>query len=157
MKTLILGIGNLILGDDGVGVRVAQELAKKISDEDTRVIDIGVDGLNLLELMVGYDRLIVIDAIMTDEREVGTVHRLKPEQIYAASGLSISPHHFNLPTTIEIGKRLFPNEMPKEVILYTVGTQEVAEVTEEMTDKVKEAIPKVVNFVLGEIDSASVK
>ena len=151
MKTLVLGIGNLILGDDGIGVRVTQELARKIKDENIDIKDTSVDGLNLLELIVGYDRLIVIDAIMTEDGEVGEIYRLKPENVCAPSRSAISPHHFNLATTIKIGEKLFPKEMPKEVTVFAVGTQEVAKVTEEMTDKVKEAIPRVVGLVLEEL------
>jgi hydrogenase maturation protease len=153
MKTLILGIGNSILGDDGIGVRAAQELAVKISDENATVRDVGVDGLNLLEIITGYDRLIVIDSIVTENGEVGEIYRLKPEQIYAPSGFSVSPHHFNLATTLEIGKRLMPGEIPEEVIVFAVDTEEATEVTEEMTDKVRQALPKVVRLVLEEISA----
>lgn len=153
MKTLVLGIGNSILGDDGVGVHVTRELAEKIKDENVDVRDTSVDGLNLLEFIVGYDKLVVVDAIMTETGKAGEIYRLKPENVCQPSTSAISPHHFNLATTIEIGKRLFPREMPKEVIVFAVGTQEVVKVTEEMTGKVKEAIPIVVGLVLEELSS----
>ena len=59
----------------------------------------------------------------------------------------------NLATTIKIGKKLFAEQIPKEIIVFAIGTQEVTRVTEEMTEKVKEAIPKVVNLVLEELSS----
>jgi len=152
MKTLVLGIGNSILGDDGVGMRAAQELAGKIKDETIDVRDVSIDGLNLLELILGYDKLVVIDAVLTEREKVGEVYRFRPENVYDPSRSAISPHHFNLATTIEIGKRLFPEEMPEEVIAFAVGTEEATTVTEEMTDKVKEAIPVVVNLVLEELN-----
>lgn len=155
MKTLILGIGNSILGDDGIGVCAAQELATKISDENTTVMDVGVDGLNLLEIIRGYDRLIVIDSIVTENGEVGEIYRLKPEQIYHPSGFSVSPHHFNLATTLEIGKRLMPGEIPEEVTVFAVDTEEATEVTEEMTEKVRQALPRVVRLVLEESSAPS--
>jgi len=151
MRTLVLGIGNSILGDDGVGVHVAQELSRKIKDENVDVRDTSVDGLNLLEFIMGYDKLVVIDAIMTEDGEVGEIYRLKPEEVCQPSHSAISPHHFNLATTLEIGKKLFPEEMPKEVTVFAVDTQEVARVTEEMTGKVKEAIPRVISLVLEEL------
>lgn len=155
MKTLVLGIGNPILGDDGVGFHVAQELAGEIKDENVHVKDTSVDGLNLLELIIGYDKLIVIDAIMTEGGEVGEVYRLNLEDIGEPSGSAISPHHFNLATTIEVGKSLFPKEMPEKITIFAVGTQEVTKVTTEMTAKVKEAIPKVASLVLEETSSTS--
>ena len=153
MKTLILGIGNSVLGDDGVGVHVVQELAKKIRDENVDIKDVSFDGLNLLELIVGYDKLIVIDAIMSEGGKVGEIYRLKPEKACEPAHLSTSPHHFNLAGTLEMGKRLFPREMPKEVTAFAVGTQEVTRVTEEMTEEVKQAIPRVVSLVLEQIAS----
>jgi hydrogenase maturation protease len=151
MKTLILGIGNAILGDDGIGVRAAQELAAKVSDESVMVREVGFDGLNLLEIITGYDRLVVIDSIVTENGEVGKIYRLRPEQIYAPSGFAVSPHHFNLATTLEIGRRLLPGEIPEEVIVFAVDTEEATEVTEEMTEEVRQALPRVVQMVLEEI------
>lgn len=148
MRTLVLGIGNPILGDDGVGFHIAQELAKEIKDENIDVKDTSIGGLNLLELIVGYNKVIIIDAIMTQDGEAGEVYRLGPEDIGEPAQSTISAHHLNLLTTIKLGKKLFPKKMPGEVIVFAVGIQEVAKVTEEMTGKVKEAIPKVVNLVL---------
>ena len=151
MKTLVLGIGNPILGDDGVGVHVAQELAKKIRGKDVDVKNASFDGLNLLELITGYDKLIVIDAIMADDDKVGEIYKLTPENISELAGFTTSPHHSNLASTIEMGKKLLPGRMPEEVTIFAVGTQEVTQVTEEMTDKVSEAIPKVVSLVSEEV------
>ena len=153
MKTLILGIGNPILGDDGVGVHVTQELAGKIRDKNVDIKDVSFDGLNLLELIMGYDKLIVVDAIMTERGEVGKIYRLKPEEVCKPAHSAISPHHFNLVSTIDLGKRLSPKEMLKEVTVFAVGIQEVVQVTEQMTGEVKEAIPKVVALVLEELSS----
>lgn len=155
MKTLVLGIGNPILGDDGVGAHVAQELAEEIKDENIEVKDTSVAGLNLLELIVGYDRLIVIDAIMTEDERVGEIYKLEPEDIGEPACSTISAHHLNLANTIKIGKRLLLKDMPKEVTVFAVGTQQVTRVTEEMTEEVREAIPKIVTLVLEKISSTS--
>jgi len=151
VRTLVLGIGNPILGDDGVGFRIAQELAKEIKDENIDVKDTSVDGLNLLELIVGYDRVILIDAIMTGNGEVGEIYQFRLEDIGEPAQSIISVHHLSLLTMIKLGRELFPKKMPEEVAVLGVGIQEVAKVTEEMTGKVKEAIPRAVNLVLEEI------
>jgi len=151
VRTLVLGIGNPILGDDGVGFHIARELAKEIKDKNIDVKDTSADGLNLLELIMGYDKLIVIDAIMTEDEKVGEIYRLKPEGAGKPARSTVSPHHLNLATTIEIGKGLFAEQMPEEIIVFGIGTQQVATVTEEMTAKVKEAIPQVISLVLAEL------
>ena len=153
MRTLVLGIGNSILGDDGVGVRVAQAVASKIKDDSIDVMDVNVDGLNLFDFILGYDRLVVIDAIVTEDGEIGEIYRLKPEQIYIPSGSNISPHHYTLASTIEIGNRLFPREIPQDVVVFAINTEDASTITEEMSPKVREAVPKAVNLVLEEVGS----
>jgi len=151
MKTLILGIGNSILGDDGIGIHVARELAREIKDKDIDVEDAGAAGLNLLELIVGYDKVVIIDAIMTEDGEVGEIYRLKPENFVKTVHSTTSPHNANLATAIEIGKKSLSGQMPAKIVVFAVNIQEVTEFTEEMTGKVKEAIPRAVTLVLEEM------
>jgi len=141
------------LGDDGVGVRVAQAVASKIKDDSIDVMDVNVDGLNLFDFILGYDRLVVIDAIVTEDGEIGEIYRLKPEQICSPSGSAISPHHYTLASTIEIGNRLFPKEIPQDVVVFAINTEDASTITEEMSPKVREAVPKAVNLVLEEVGS----
>jgi len=151
MKTLILGIGNSILGDDGIGVYVARELAREIKDKDIDVEDAGAAGLNLLELIVGYDKVVIIDAIMIGDGEVGEIYRLEPENFVKTVHSATSPHNANLATAVEIGKKSLIEQMPREIVVFAVSIQEVTEFTEEITRKVREAIPRAVNLVLEEI------
>lgn len=155
MKTLVLGIGNPILGDDGVGVHVAQELVKLITDdsETITVEDTNTSGLNLLDIITGYEKVVIIDAIITDTdgREIGEIYRLRPEDFAASVHLSTSMHDVNLPTVIEIGKKLMPDAMPSEIVIFAVEVAEVEVFTEEMTAKVKEAVPKILDRVLAEL------
>ena len=152
MRTLVLGIGNTILGDDGIGVHVARELARRIDDENIDIKDTSIDSLNLLDWFIGYDRMIVIDAIITEDEKVGEIYRLQPENIRCPSSPFVSPHHANLTSTLEMGKSLFPSEMPEEIIVYAITTHEAFEVTEEMTEKVKKSIPEVVTLILNDIN-----
>lgn len=150
VKTLVLGIGNPILGDDGVGFHIVQELAKEIKSENIDIRDTSAGGLNLLDIIVGYERLILIDAVLVDEEEVGKIFRLRLEDVVESSRLPISPHHYNISTTIELGRRLFPGEIPREITVFAVGIRRVAQVTEEMSARVKEAIPNVIRLILEE-------
>jgi len=153
VRTLVLGIGNPILGDDGVGFHIAQELAKEIKDENIDVKDTGIDGLNLLELIVGYDNVIIIDAIMTENGEIGEIYRLRPENFVKTVHAATSPHNANLATAIEIGKKALAEQMPAKILVFAVNIQEVTEFTEQMTGKVREAIPRAVNLILTEVAS----
>ena len=150
MKTLVLGIGNDILGDDGVGIHIARAIARRVSAKDAKVEETAAAGLSLLELIKGYERLIVADAILTDNTEVGKIHRLALKDL-AKTNSSITPHDAALVTTLEIGNSLFPGEMPREVVVYGVQTANVEHVSGKMTAAVKAAVPEVVRLILAEI------
>ncbi len=151
MKTLILGVGNEILGDDGAGCYVAEELAKTVSSENVDIKTVNLDGLALLEHMLGYQKLIVIDAIVTEKTKTGQVFRMRLCDLQENQGQPTLSHHMNLTTAIELGRRLFPDEMPREVVIFAIGIQEINEITLEMTVEVKEAAKKAVSLILAEL------
>jgi hydrogenase maturation protease len=150
VKTLVLGIGNDILGDDGVGIHIVREVAKHISSGDVIVEETGAAGLSLLERIKGYERLIIADAILTDNTEVGKIHRLTLKDL-AKTNDSITPHEAALRTTLEIGNSLFPGEMPRDVVVFAVQTHDVDHVTGKMSRPVKAAVPEVVRMILAKM------
>ena len=150
MKTLVLVIGNDILGDDGVGIHVARAVARKISTKEARVEETGAAGLSLLELIKGHERLIIADAILTDNTQVVKIHCLTLKDL-AKTNNSITPHDAALATTLEIGNSLFPGEMPREVVVYGVQIPNVEQFSGRMTPAVKAAVPEVVRLILAEI------
>ncbi len=72
-KTIILGVGNPILRDDGVGVHVAEELKKHIKKPGVTIDSAFTGGMNLLDLMVDHDRAILIDAVKIENKKLGDV------------------------------------------------------------------------------------
>ena len=96
MKTIVLGVGNQILGDDGVGVHVVNELKKHIKSPDITIDEATTGGMNLLDLILGFDRAFIIDALLSSSDGVGTVKKLTPEQgslhLFSSHGL----HFFEL-------------------------------------------------------------
>ena len=150
MKTLVLGIGNDILGDDGVGIHIARAIASRIDNSDVTVEETGAAGLSLLERIKGYERLIIADAILTHDTEVGKIHRLTLKDL-AQTNDSVTPHEAALRTTLEIGNNLFPGEMPHDVVVFAVQTHDVDQVTGKMSEAVKAAVPEVVRMILAEI------
>ena len=102
---MILGLGNPILSDDGVGLRVARELEDRLNRPEVTVMETSVAGLDFLDLLVGYDRAIIIDAIQTVGGKVGQVYRFEPGDFDATLHAS-TPHDVNFATAIELGNRL---------------------------------------------------
>jgi len=76
MKTIVLGVGNLILGDDGVGIHVVNEIKKQIKNPDITIDEAITGGMNLLDLLLGYEKAIIVDAVKSDNSENGTVKRI---------------------------------------------------------------------------------
>jgi len=150
VKTLILGLGNPILSDDGVGIRVARALEGRLNQPNVNVMETSVAGLDFLELLVGYDRAIIIDAIQTNEGKAGQVYRLEPEAFNATRHAS-TPHDVNFATALELGKRL-GLALPQQIIIFAIEVENVTTFSEECTPKVREAIPVCVEMVIQELD-----
>ena len=151
MKTLVLGMGNSILSDDGAGIRVAQEVGKKLDDPQVTVAESSLGGISLLDYIVGYDQVIIIDAIQTKKGEAGQIYRVKPENFSFAKHL-LSPHQINLVTALELGKML-SLAMPQKITIFAVEAKEVSKFSEQCTPEVERAIPEAVKMVLEELNA----
>ena len=149
MKTLILGMGNPILSDDGVGIRVAEELEGRLSPQEAVVMETSMAGLGLLDLLTGYDRAIIIDAILTSEGEAGQIYRLTPDS-FDNTLHATSPHDVSLTTALELGKRL-GMALPRQIIIFAIQASDITTFSEECTPDVKQAIPACVEMVIKEL------
>ena len=149
MKTLVLGLGNPILSDDGAGIRVAQEVGKQLNDPQITVSETSAAGLSLLDSIVGYDKVIIIDAIQTKKGQAGQIYRMKSEDFSFAKHFS-SPHQTNLVTALELGKML-GLVMPQEITIFAVEAKDIASFSEKCTPEVERAIPKAIKMVLEEL------
>ncbi|MBS1253752.1 MAG: Hydrogenase 2 maturation protease [Anaerolineales bacterium] len=153
MRTLVLGLGNPILTDDGVGVRVAEAVQAQLPPGvPVDVREVGVGGLTLMEMMVGYDRVILIDAMNRRNGEPGTIRRMTLEDLRAISPTqhSASVHDASLVTALEMGRRMGLH-LPEDIVIYAVDVENVTNFSEEPTPAVAAAIPEVTAAVLEEL------
>jgi len=146
MDTLILGIGNPILADDGVGIKIAQKL--KEEKAELEVTETSEAGIALLDLIVGYKKLIIIDSIKTEEREPGDLYKLelgdlKPVKDYSSS------HGIGIATAFELGQKMGYN-MPKFVSIYAVNIKDNRTFGENCTEEIKERIPFIAKQIIEE-------
>lgn len=150
MKTIVLGIGNLILGDDGVGVHVANELKKHINSPDITVDEAITGGMNLLDLLLGYDKAIIVDAVKSDASENGEVKRIELRDFMTMH--SCNPHDVSLMEAIEMAKKLGEDRIPKKIIIIGIMMKQIPyEFREELSEKIAAAVPKAVEMTLNEI------
>lgn len=159
MNTILLGLGNPILGDDGVGWKVIEQFRQDVDNRkhqppwimkpDSDCLSEG--GLNLMERLIGYERAIIVDAIQTGQNPPGTVLRFSLEELpERSSGHTASAHDTNLQTALEAGRSLGA-VLPQEVIIIGIEAEKVYDFSEELTPPVAAAIPKAVQMVCSEI------
>jgi hydrogenase maturation protease len=150
MKTLILGIGNTALTDDGVGCKVAQRLKKRLRGRSgITVKETAVSGLSLLDEITGYERLIIIDAIQTRGGKPGAIYKLSPSDF--KTGRMAIIHDLGLVSTLELGRKL-EMDMPREVVIFAIEAKEMATFSEKLSPEVEKAVPKAVEVVLKEVE-----
>ena len=183
-KTAVIGIGNSILSDDGVGIKAVNALksiykAKKAGidglynvgvncrkTEDakayasnltdfgdtgvcrsnvTEFIEVSSGGINLMEYMAGFQRAIVIDAIVTGRHKAGTVFKfIYPDIPYTKN--TVSTHDMDLPAALELGKHLGIS-LPSEIIIFAVEAKDTVNFGEELTEEVESALESVISEI----------
>jgi len=151
MKIIVLGIGNLILGDDGVGVHVVNQVRKHINSPNITVDEAITGGMNLLDLLLGYDKAIIIDAVKSENSENGEVKRILISDFTTMH--SCNPHDVSLIEAIEMAKKLGEHRIPEEIVIIGIMIKEIpCEFREELSEKIAAAVPKAVEMTLKEIE-----
>lgn len=161
MKTLILGLGNPILGDDSIGWKVVEQV-KLLSSEslDSNQIDgkrtqrflefecYAVGGISLMENLIGYDHVWIIDAIHTDRYPIGTLVCKKLDDFKdIPCGHLTSAHDMSLQTALELGRSIGA-DLPAEINIIGIETDIQFEFSDELSEPLRKTFPKVVNQVM---------
>ncbi len=151
-STLVLGMGNPILSDDGVGLVVAQRLRATPMPDGVDVGQSEVGGLRLLELVRGYRRVIIVDAIKSD-RPPGEIVRYEGKD-FAGGHRYGSAHSIHLGTALELGRRLgYP--MPEEVVVFAIEAVDIETFGEELSPPVDDAAHRVLAMIVAELDAGA--
>jgi hydrogenase maturation protease len=144
----VLGIGNLIMGDDGIGVRVVQALNERYCfPPEVELLDGGTLGLDLLPKLEGVERLLVVDAIETGEAP-GTMVRLTGEEIPIAMATKLSPHQMGLKDLLSVAALM--GYSFGEMVLWGVQPGRI-DMGLELSPSVAAALEPLGEKVLGEL------
>lgn len=148
--TLIVGLGNPLRGDDGVGARVAQALRGQTLPGDVEVVDGGTQGLGLVPLLEGRRRVIVIDAAEVG-RDPGQFVRFTPDEVrLLGDGQRLSVHAAGLREVLLLAQALAM--LPDEVIIFGIQPANLEWVA-DLSPQVESALPGLVEAVLAELCS----
>jgi hydrogenase maturation protease len=147
-RILVIGLGNPILGDDGVGWRVAEEVKKQLPpDLPVNVDCLSLGGLSLMEHLIGYGHAILIDAFALEE-PVGSILILKLGDLPNYSAFhAASAREISLQTAIELGRSMGA-QLPTEVTVVGIATKHVCDFSKSLSPPVSEAVPQAAKFVL---------
>jgi hydrogenase maturation protease len=151
MKTLVIGLGNPILGDDGVGWRVAEEIGRELVNQPGIEIDyVALGGLSLMERLVGYERVILVDSILTGKKPIGAVSCYGLKEIpNLTTGHSSSAHDTSLQQALMVGRSMdIPLPLDEHVVIVAVEAGNVHDFSEKLSPPVEAAVPKAVELVL---------
>ena len=145
-KTIIVGLGNPLVTDDGVGIVVARRLRQTLTDSQVEIEEAYAGGLRLMDVLVGYDRAILVDAMVTQGGEAGTVRTLSLRDMVATRN-TVSSHDTNLALALELG-RLAGLRLPAEIALVGIEAADVSTFGETLTHAVAEAVPQAADLVM---------
>lgn len=142
MKTLILGVGNLLLRDEGVGIHVIHALEKEDLPAGVELMDGGTGGFHLISWLEEYERIIMVDATL-DDNPPGTIRVIRPR--YASDFPPLmSAHEIGLKDMLEVMQ--LTGSMP-EVHLIVVSAADISEVGMDLSPELEKAIPEVIRKV----------
>lgn len=146
LNTLVLGLGNLLLRDEGVGVHVARALIEQGLPAGVSVLDIGTAILDALPAMEKADRIIVIDAVMADGGTPGAIYRMSLDA-FEENRCIASMHGFDISRTLALAGR---SESPEVVVIGVEPAQ--IDWSLELSTEVSQALPEVVKLIYAEIE-----
>jgi hydrogenase maturation protease len=145
MKTLILGLGNPILSDDRIGIKVAEELMKVIPADSAEVRTTSTGGLSIIDELEGFERVILIDSILTGKGEPGTIYELTPEY-FTDTSVSSNIHGVDIFSAVKIG-RMYGYNMPDKIEIFAVEVIDNTTFKERCSPKLEAAIPVIVEEI----------
>ena len=150
MDILVLGIGNVLLTDEGIGVRALKELERRYTcPTNVELLDGGTAGIELLRHIRNRDYLIIIDAMKCGQ-EPGTVFRVEGDEVPAAFRTRISPHQLGLSDLLAAA--MLTDELPANLVLYGVEPESI-DIGLDLTETVEANVDKLVGAVADELRS----
>jgi hydrogenase maturation protease len=151
VKTAIYGIGNILLGDDGVGPAVVRYLEANFTFDDITLEDLGTPSLDLPSYLAGYDKVIFIDAVAADGPP-GSIRLFSREEIMAAPpGIRISPHEPSINDALIVLD--FAGSAPGDVLLVGI-VPETLDGGMTLSAAVTAAVPHAAGAVIAELANA---
>jgi hydrogenase maturation protease len=147
MKTLVLGLGNELLSDDGVGLLAIRHLREEYKGQ-AELVESSLHGLALIDLFIGFDRTIIIDAIQTGKHQPGEIIQLSPADLDHV--IAPSPHYSGMPEMLALAKEL-GLEFPKEIVIFAIEVIDPYTLGGGLSPSISEKLPSLVARVKAQL------
>ena len=147
----ILGAGNYLMADDGVGVHILEKL-EQMDRSDVELVNAGVGGLAILDYMEDADDVIIIDAVRGGGGEPGSIYKFTDKELPPANLFMMSLHDLNLVDTLRLGRQIQPELMPNNITIIGIEVERVEGICTDLSPKVQAAIDLVMQLVFEEIE-----
>ncbi|MFP4082294.1 MAG: hydrogenase maturation protease [Candidatus Aminicenantes bacterium] len=151
-------MGNELYGDDGVGILAVRQLKEEMRTSTGQQSRYGhvdfeecsLSGLSLLEVMVGYDKLVIIDTIKKENPVPGRIHLLEQDDLRHIPGPS--PHYVSVPQTLAVGKKL-GLKVPEKIKIIAVEAKNMYNLGEGLTQDMAASLPSIIKKARKELEA----
>jgi hydrogenase maturation protease len=148
-KILVAGVGNLLFSDEGLGVHVIRELSKRNLPEEVELADVGTATFELTRLMEGKDKVVIVDAIVSEESP-GTIYKLSPDDLKSGRRkLLTSLHQFGVMEALQSAAQM---GVEPEMVIFGIAPKDYKSFSTELSPEMEKSIPRIVETILKEIE-----
>jgi hydrogenase maturation protease len=147
-KTLIIGLGNTILSDDGVGIYIVRELEKVLDNSDIITQEASMGGLELIDIIADYKKVILIDSILSDHESIGSLIELDLDDV--KGGSAWTRHQVSLKEAITLARKLKMN-ITSDITIYGVVVKDISTFNEDCTPEIKSSLPAIIETIKAKI------
>jgi len=158
MKIAIMGFGNPVRSDDGVGIYVIEELQKKIGDNTSiSIFDMGTAAFEVLFGLKGHQKIILVDAVVNSNEPVGTLFKVPAEEVLQTpeDNPMVFLHSMKWNQALSYAKKILQDEYPEDIQVYLIAVENT-KLEVELSKTVQDAGDKVVNLILEELKVSEV-
>jgi hydrogenase maturation protease len=147
----ILGAGNYLMADDGVGIHILEKL-EKMNRNDVELINVGVGGMAILDYMEDADDVIIIDAVRGGGGEPGSIYKFTDKELPPANLFMMSLHDLSLVETLRLGRQIQPELMPDNITIIGIEVERVEGICTDLSPRVEAAADVAIRLALEEVE-----
>ena len=151
--TLIICLGNPLMRDEGIGIRLASQLSRRLSDNpNVEVLDLGTGGLTIMHAIAGREKVVFVDCALIGETP-GQIHRFTPEEVVSKKiKTRYSVHEGDLLEVLKLSSDM--GECPDNIVIFGIEPKQVAP-GEGLSEELQSNIQRYLDTILKELENPS--